>query len=60
MYNRLKRLYEEGRIDSNGLQNAVNKGWITPKEKDEIENGNTLQAEEYQVMFVNQLEIIDD
>lgn len=41
MYNRLKRLYEEGRIDSNGLQVAVNKGWITPEEKDEIENGNS-------------------
>ena len=41
MYNRLKRLYEEGRIDSNCLQNAVNKGWITPEEKDEIENGNS-------------------
>ena len=28
--------------------------------EDELENGNTLQAGEYQVMFVNQLEIIDD
>lgn len=41
LYNRLKRLYEKGRIDSNGLQVAVNKGWITPEEKDEIENGNS-------------------
>ena len=28
--------------------------------EDDLENGNTLQAGEYQVMFVNQLEIIDD
>ena len=28
--------------------------------EDELENGGTLQAGEYQVMFVNQLEIIDD
>ena len=28
--------------------------------EDEIENGNTLQAGKYKVMFVNQLEIIDD
>ena len=28
--------------------------------EDEIENGGTLQAGEYQVMFVNQLEVIDD
>lgn len=46
LYNRLKRLYEEGRIDSNGLQNAVNKGWITPKEKDEIENGNSSSTDQ--------------
>lgn len=46
MYNRLKRLYEEGRIDSNGLQVAVNKGWITPEEKDEIENGNSSSTDQ--------------
>lgn len=46
MYNGLKRLYEEGRIDSNGLQVAVNKGWITPEEKDEIENGNGSGADQ--------------
>ena len=28
--------------------------------EDEIENGNTVQAGKYKVMFVNQLEIIDD
>ena len=46
MYNRLKRLYEEGRIDSNGLQVAVNKDWITPEEKNEIENGNGSSADQ--------------
>lgn len=38
MYDRLKRLYETGRIDSAGLQNAVDKGWITEAQKEEIEN----------------------
>ena len=28
--------------------------------EDELKNGGTLKAGEYQVMFVNQLEIIDD
>ena len=46
LYNRLKRLYEEGRIDSNGLQNAVNRDWITPEEKNEIENGNSSSADQ--------------
>ena len=46
LYNRLKRLYEEGRIDSNGLQVAVNKGWITLEEKDEIENGNSSSVDQ--------------
>lgn len=38
MYDRLKRLYETGRIDSAGLQAAVDKGWITKAQKEEIEN----------------------
>lgn len=46
MYSRLKRLYEEGRIDSNGLQNAVNRGWIMIEEKNEIENGNSSSADQ--------------
>ena len=46
LYSRLKRLYEEGRIDSNGLQNAVNRGWITPEGKNEIENGNSSSADQ--------------
>lgn len=44
MYNRLKRLYDEGRIDSAALQNAVDRGWITSEEKNEIENGNSGNA----------------
>ena len=28
--------------------------------EDDLENGNTLQAGKYKLMFVNQLEIIDD
>lgn len=33
MFERLKRLYNEGRIDEAGLENAVKKGWITEEEK---------------------------
>lgn len=36
MYERLKRLYEEGRLDKSGIQNAVAKGLITQEEADEI------------------------
>ena len=37
--NRLKRLYEQGKITDEGLQNAVAKGWITEGEYNEIING---------------------
>lgn len=36
MFNRLKRLYEEGRINKNGLLKAVEKGLITAKQYEEI------------------------
>ena len=36
MYERLKRLYREGKIDEQGLENAVAKGWITQEQADEI------------------------
>lgn len=36
MYERLKRLYDEGRIMEAGLKNAVKKKWITEKEMEEI------------------------
>ena len=40
MFERLKRLYSEGKIDESGLQAAVDKGWITAEQKQEIMNGN--------------------
>ena len=36
MFERLKRLYEDGKINEAGLQNAVRKGWITQAEMNEI------------------------
>lgn len=36
MYKRLKRLYEEGRLTQEELQNAVVKGWITNEQLQEI------------------------
>lgn len=36
MYERLKRLYNEGRITQNQLRNAIDKGWITAEEYAEI------------------------
>lgn len=39
MFNRLKRLYEQGKIGEEELTNAVEKGWITEEQKDEIING---------------------
>lgn len=36
MFERLKKLYKEGRIDEKGLQNAVNKGLITEEQMKEI------------------------
>lgn len=36
MYNRLKRLYCEGRLKDEGLQEAVTRGWITDEQRQEI------------------------
>lgn len=36
MYERLKRLYHEGKIDEQGLENAVAKGWITEDQRVQI------------------------
>lgn len=36
MYKRLKRLYHAGRLTEAALQNAVERGWITLEEKEEI------------------------
>lgn len=36
MYNTLLRLYTTGKLSETGLQNAVDKGWITTGQKEEI------------------------
>lgn len=36
MKERLKKLYQEGRLSSAGIANAVSRGWITQAEADEI------------------------
>ena len=36
MYDKLKKLYEEGKLTKAGLKNAVNKGWITAVQYTEI------------------------
>ena len=36
MFNRLKRLYQEGKIGVTELEAAVAKGWITEEQKAEI------------------------
>ena len=36
MFERLKRLYNEGRLTVEALENAVRRGWITEEQKQEI------------------------
>lgn len=36
MFERLKRLYDAGRLTETGIQNAVARGWITAGEAAEI------------------------
>jgi hypothetical protein len=36
MYNTLLRLYTTGKLSDAGLQNAVDKGWITVDQMEEI------------------------
>lgn len=38
MFETLKRLYLEGKLTVDGLENAVAKGWITEEQKQEITN----------------------
>ncbi len=38
MFERLKRLYAEGKLDEQVITNAVAKGWITQEQADEILN----------------------
>lgn len=39
MFERLKRLYRNGEITENGLEKAVQKGWITKEQMNEIIKG---------------------
>ena len=39
MYNRLKRLYDTGRITQAQLRKAVDNGWISEEEYETIING---------------------
>jgi hypothetical protein len=36
MFETLLRLYKEGKLSEQGLENAVIKGWITEEQKQEI------------------------
>jgi len=36
MYERINRLYEEGKLDKQGVANAVMRGWITSTQYEEI------------------------
>ena len=36
MFERLKRLYTEGKLDEAAIRNAVTKGWITEEQATEI------------------------
>ena len=36
MFERLKRLYEQGKIDKVGLKKAIEYGWITEEQMNEI------------------------
>lgn len=40
MFERLKRLYNEGKLTAEDLEKAVEKGWITEEQKEEIIAGN--------------------
>lgn len=42
MYERIKKLYIERRLNAEGVQNAVVKGWITQEQADEILSDMTL------------------
>lgn len=40
MYETIKRLYQAGRLTENGLSAAVEKGWITQTQAQEIVEGS--------------------
>lgn len=39
MFETLKRLYEEGKLDTAGLEKAIEKGWITEVQANKIKEG---------------------
>lgn len=39
MFETLKRLYEEGKLNADGLEKAKEKGWISEKQAKEITAG---------------------
>ena len=40
MYERIKKLYLEGKLNDDGLDNALKRGWITQEQYDEIKGVN--------------------
>ena len=43
MYNTLRKLYLQGRLTDTQLTNAVNKGWITVEQAEEIREAKIAQ-----------------
>ena len=51
MFERLKKLYDAGRLSKAGLAKAVQRDWITAEEYDEITGeAGKLTAEEYRLI----------
>ena len=40
MYERIKKLYLEGKLNDEGLDNALKRGWISQEQYDEIKGVN--------------------
>jgi len=40
MFERLKRLYQAGKLTAQGLDNAVARGWITEDQREAISGGS--------------------
>jgi len=41
MFETLKRLFDTGKLNEQGLQNAISKGWITEEQYNQIVNAET-------------------
>lgn len=46
MFERLKRLFDTGKLDEVGIQNAVLKGWISAEQAQEIISPTVEKSEE--------------